>query len=359
MAINFPPSPSNGTTYDANGITYVYDSAKRIWKVSATSNVLYTTTVAEGTNKYYTDARARDAISVTGSGSYDNATGVITVTGGVTSVNGQTGAATLNTSHISESGNLYFTEARARAAVTNTSISNITVSGVATFGSNVNIAGNLNVTGNVTTFSSNTVTIKDPMIYIGDDNAGDVLDLGFVSSFTNPSYQHTGLVRDATDGKWKLFANVVSEPSATIDFTNATYSTLKVGALEATANVNAAYFIGDGSSLSNISAAITFSSTAPASPRHGDQWLDSNDGTCYTYLNDGTSSQWAELGSINIPTLTTANVTETTNLYFTNARSRAAITAGTSMTYDSANGIISFAGSSDDAIIFSMLLSGL
>lgn len=40
----------------------------------------------------YTDSNARRAISVTGSGSYDNATGVITVTGGVVSVGGATGA---------------------------------------------------------------------------------------------------------------------------------------------------------------------------------------------------------------------------------------------------------------------------
>lgn len=43
---------------------------------------------------------------------------------------------------------------------------------------------------------------------------------------------------------------------------------------------------------------FTVSSTAPASPSSGDQWLDSDSGIKYTYVNDGTSSQWVELESL-------------------------------------------------------------
>jgi hypothetical protein len=75
-----------------------------------------TTELSEGTNQYFTNARARAAISVTGSGSYDNGTGVITVTGGVTSVNTLTGAVTLSTTNIAEGTNLYYTDSRANTA---------------------------------------------------------------------------------------------------------------------------------------------------------------------------------------------------------------------------------------------------
>jgi len=78
-----------------------------------------TTELSEGTNQYFTNARARTAISVTGSGSYDNTTGVITVTGGVTSVNTLTGAVTLSTTNISEGTNLYYTDTRANTAFDN------------------------------------------------------------------------------------------------------------------------------------------------------------------------------------------------------------------------------------------------
>jgi hypothetical protein len=76
---------------------------------------LYTDDISEDgspVNLWFTNARARAAISVTGSGSYDSATGVITVTGGVTSVNTLTGAVTLTTSNIAEGTNLYYTDTR-------------------------------------------------------------------------------------------------------------------------------------------------------------------------------------------------------------------------------------------------------
>lgn len=100
---------------------------------------------------------------------------------------------------------------------------------------NLTVGGNLNVLGNVTTFNSNNVTIQDALIYLADDNGADVLDIGFVSAFTDATrYQHTGLARDASDSTWKLFANVVAEPTTTIDFTNATYSNLRIGQLTST-----------------------------------------------------------------------------------------------------------------------------
>ena len=76
--------------------------------------------VVEGaTNQYFTTARARSSISVAGSGSYNSSTGVITVTGGVSSVNGATGVVVLSTDEVTEgSTNLYATNARARAAIT-------------------------------------------------------------------------------------------------------------------------------------------------------------------------------------------------------------------------------------------------
>ena len=108
-------------------------------------------------------------------------------------------------------------------------------SGVTTIGGNLVVQGNLFVNGNLTTINANNLVISDSMIYLADDNPADTLDIGFVSAFTDAvRYQHTGLVRDATDGVWKLFANVVPEPTNTIDFTNANYSNIKVGNIETT-----------------------------------------------------------------------------------------------------------------------------
>lgn len=42
---------------------------------------------------------------------------------------------------------------------------------------------------------------------------------------------------------------------------------------------------------------FTVSATPPIGPNSGDEWLDSNTGIKYTYVNDGTSNQWVELES--------------------------------------------------------------
>ena len=100
------------TDDNTDAVTSVFG---RTGAVVAVSGDYTTALVTEVTNLYYTDARARAAISVTGSGSYNSATGVITVTGGVTSVNTLTGAVTLTTTNIGEGTNLYYTTARANS----------------------------------------------------------------------------------------------------------------------------------------------------------------------------------------------------------------------------------------------------
>mgnify|MGYP003341841230 CR=1 FL=1 len=82
----------------------------------------------------------------------------------------------------------------------------------------LNVTGNLTVSGTTTTVNSTDLNVSDPMIYIGQSNSSNVLDLGIVGAFDNGTYQHTGLVRDASDGKWKLFSGVTTEPGTTVDF---------------------------------------------------------------------------------------------------------------------------------------------
>ena len=84
-----------------------------------------TDSLSEGSsNQYFTTARARSSISASGDISYNSSTGVISFTQSaspVTSVNSETGAVVLDTGDISESGNLYYTDARARAAISENS----------------------------------------------------------------------------------------------------------------------------------------------------------------------------------------------------------------------------------------------
>jgi fibronectin-binding autotransporter adhesin len=117
----------------------------RTGAVTSQSGDYTTTQVTEGTNLYFTNARSRSAITLTttgtsGASTYDSINGILNIpsyVGGVTSVNGQTGAVTLTTTNITEGANLYYTDARARAAISLTTTGS---SGAATY-----TAGVLNI----------------------------------------------------------------------------------------------------------------------------------------------------------------------------------------------------------------------
>lgn len=121
--VSGPITASGGVVGNASTATAL-QTARTINGVSfnGTANISFNTdTVAEGTtNQYFTTARARASISAAGDLSYNPSTGVISfsATGApVISVAGKTGSVTLNTADVAESTNLYFTNARARTAI--------------------------------------------------------------------------------------------------------------------------------------------------------------------------------------------------------------------------------------------------
>lgn len=102
-----------------------------------------------------------------------------------------------------------------------------------TLDGDLTVSGNLTVTGTTTTVSAQDLVVSDPLIYIGEGNSANLVDLGIVSSFNDGTYQHSGLVRDSSDSKWKLFKGVTDEPTTTVNFSQGSLDALAVGALEA------------------------------------------------------------------------------------------------------------------------------
>jgi hypothetical protein len=240
------------------GISKTYDDNANTITLAVNAT---TSNISEGTNLYFTDERAQDAVNTAltaGTGilkTYDDNANVITL-----SVNATTDNITEGTA------NKYFTDERAQDAV-NTAIvagtniaksyddnaNTITISmpndialsgyvdanqilgnsgaidGELTAGS-LTVSGNLTVNGTTTTVNSTTLVVDDPIIKIADGNAANSVDIGFAGSRTvSGTYSHTGLVKDATDGTWKLFSGVTTEPGSTVDFTTWTKDDLQVG----------------------------------------------------------------------------------------------------------------------------------
>ena len=110
------------------------------------------------------------------------------------------------------------------------------------------LAGNLTVSGTLTTIDTNNLTIEDPLIKVANGNLTDVVDIGLYGVYTNGGTRYTGLFRDASDGIYKLFTGLETEPTTTIN-------TAGVGYGEATlkAYLNSGALTSNGDNL-NITA---------------------------------------------------------------------------------------------------------
>lgn len=93
------------------------------------------------------------------------------------------------------------------------------------------INGNLYVNGILTTIDTINLVVEDPLFKVGKNNnvannAGDVVDLGFYGMYANATTNmYTGFFRDATDGKYRLFSDLVTEPTTTVDIADLSFKT--------------------------------------------------------------------------------------------------------------------------------------
>jgi hypothetical protein len=75
------------------------------------------------------------------------------------------------------------------------------------------ITGNLIVSGNTVTQDVENVRTEDPLIQLASNNATDVLDIGFFGQYNATGTKYTGLIRDASDGQYKLLTAGTELPS--------------------------------------------------------------------------------------------------------------------------------------------------
>jgi hypothetical protein len=244
-------------------------------------------------NKYFTNARARAAISAGTGLSYDSATGVMSYTGTTTTISAvaplyyNSGLGSFywggTTADVPESGGyLYYTDARARAAFTaGTGISIVggVVSATGGSYSDAQARAAISVTGGVLGYNSTTGVLSLA------SNAYDSRYVQLAIAYDNPAWINT------------LGFNKITGLPATLSghgITNA-YTKTEVDSL-----------------LAGVSG------------------LPSG-GTTLQYLRGDRSWQ----------TLNTTAVPEGTNLYYTDPRARAAISAGTGIAYSFISGVIS------------------
>ena len=109
-----------------------------------------------------------------------------------------------------------------------------TFTGTVTASNDLVVDGNLTVNGTAFNASSTSITIEDNMVQLAHQNTGNSVDLGLVVGYNDGAAKHSGIVRDVSADKWKLFKGVTTEPSTTVDFTQGSLDALQVAAFEAT-----------------------------------------------------------------------------------------------------------------------------
>jgi hypothetical protein len=167
-----------------------------------------------------------------------NGTGIVTASGAVSAVGNITGGNLITSGLISAT----------------TFIGNI--QGSTTVSGNLTVTGNLTVLGNTSTISTNNFIVNDNIILMAGNNPANILDIGFAANYTTDALRHTGFVKDAGDGTWKLFSNVPQNITTEVNFTNAIYDPILTG------NITAPYFLGNGSQLTGLISTYSNSNVA-------------------------------------------------------------------------------------------------
>lgn len=242
---NLSATTTNTNTLYANS---VYDSGNRVVsKFSNTAPILVTKDVSSNTIDI---SHATSGVTASGYGnSISIPVFVVDTTGHVTSVTNttirsattsQTGVVQLEDSVISTStanaatpnsvkvaydhANSAYAQANAANTLADSKFAK--VGGIIT--GNVEIQGNLVVSGNVTTISANNLTIQDNMLYLNDDANIANPDLGLSAGYNDGTYQHTGIFRDASDGYWKIYDHYTLEPDASI-YIDTSHESFRIG----------------------------------------------------------------------------------------------------------------------------------
>ena len=423
-------SATDFTTFNNKENAIAAGTTAQYWRGDKTWQTLNTTAVVEGTNLYYTDARARGAVSfVAGSGAYNSTTGVFTIptntnqlTNGASfitllslsataplSYSNTTGVFTISQATTSTNGYLsyvdwnVFNNKQSGLTFGNLTSSDITVTGgtgavigagstmtLATVNTNVGSYGTstsvptitVNGKGLVTAASQTAIPTASSSVtglltsanwstFNGKQNAlsgtGFVKISGTTISYDNSTYLTTisgitaggelsgtyanpSLVNSAVTGKVLTGVNITGGSVTATDSILTAFGKVQnqingliggsiyKGTWNASTNTPAlASGVGTAGNYYIVSVAGTTNLDGITDWQVGD-WAIFQ-GTTWQKV-DNTDAVVSVNGFTGAVSLTTSNISEGTNLYYTDARARSSNSAGTGISYNSTSGVI-------------------
>jgi len=95
------------------------------------------------------------------------------------------------------------------------------------------VDGDFTVNGTNFAASATSIVIEDNIVQLAHQNPANTVDLGIVVGYNDGTAKHAGLVKDTSASTWKLFKDVTTEPTTTVDFTQGSLDDLQVAGLTA------------------------------------------------------------------------------------------------------------------------------
>jgi hypothetical protein len=87
---------------------------------------------------------------------------------------------------------------------------------------NLSIDGDIIITGNSYVSETNVLLVENPIIYVGYNNPANSYDIGIVGTYISDSITlYTGLALNHANEQWTLFNTLVTPPTNTIDWSDA------------------------------------------------------------------------------------------------------------------------------------------
>ena len=271
-------------------------------------NNLYTSNVNErGSNLYYSNDRVRTNViallpTLAGTGIVIDVNGVISASGsGVIVANTIVGLTTANVTE--SSSNLYFTNTRAIDALTNANVSL----------NNLIVGGNLTVQGDVVTLNTATLTVEDKNILIANGATSAALADGAGISIAGAN---ANLIYKQATNSFDLNKDI----TITGNILPTVANQFDIGSNEKP--FRDLWLYGSSIRFSNSGSISQTANTLVVTDGSGGIILTAN--STNKPITSPTGTLTADLIS-NVPGLSTSNIAEGTNLYFTNARVTAAM----------------------------------
>jgi hypothetical protein len=188
--------------------------------------------------------------------------------------------------------------------------SNTTAVGAQIIATDVQISGNLIVSGTATYVNTSIVQTNDSLIQLASNNTvGDVIDIGFVGLYNNGANVMTGLIRDAGDKNYYLFKDVSASSLSANNISNNLFTVANTATLYANLRANTAdigILTANTANIGNLilTSALPIGSGGTNNTTFTTGSLTFFDGTkLASFANTGTAGTYANAS--HVPVITT------------------------------------------------------